>query len=50
VLLLLYKIILYTNNKKVKFNIYYIKYLGFFINIKRVKVNLIKIKFIYNNI
>jgi len=31
-----------------EFNIYYIKYLSFFISIKRIKVNLKKTKAIYN--
>jgi hypothetical protein len=48
VLLQLCKIDLQTNIKKLKFNVYYIKYLSFFINIKGIKVDLKKIVIIYN--
>ena len=43
VLLRLYKVGLQANIKKTKFYITYIKYLGFIINIKSIKVNLKKV-------
>jgi hypothetical protein len=48
VLLRLYKVGLQVDIKKLKFNVYYIKYLGFFISIKGIKVDLEKTVIIYN--
>jgi hypothetical protein len=48
VLLWLYKAGLQADIKKLEFNIYYTKYLGFFINIKGIKVDLEKTATIYN--
>ena len=43
-----YKTELQANIRKYKFNIIYIKYFRFIISINKVKINLEKIKAIYN--
>jgi len=48
VLLQLRKAGLQANIKKLKFNVYYIKYLGFFISTKGIKVDPEKTATIYN--
>jgi hypothetical protein len=48
VLLRLCKAGLQANIKKLEFNVYYTKYLGFFISTKGIKVDLEKIATIYN--
>jgi hypothetical protein len=48
VLLQLCKAGLQADIKKSEFNVYYIKYLGFFINTKGIKVDLEKTATIYN--